>query len=132
MCWCSTSRTSEAETPALSAISATQSIATAAFARADGAYPQSPERRPRADFDFADGASARNWAGYGDSVVLDPERFGEVERALLTDPQTSGGLLIACAPESAAEVLAALHADGFGQAAAIGAFAAGKPVVRVA
>ena len=36
----------------------------------------------------------RNWAGYGSSVELDPRRFGDNERALLTDPQTSGGCLL--------------------------------------
>ena len=51
------------------------------------------------------GASARNWAGYGNRVVLDPKRFGDLERALLTDPQTSGGLLISCAPEVVTQVL---------------------------
>ena len=43
------------------------------------------------------GASGRNWASYGADVVL-PEGFDAADRALLTDPQTSGGLLVACAP----------------------------------
>ena len=76
------------------------------------------------------GASARNWAGYGDRVVLDP-RFGEAERALLTDPQTSGGLLIACAPEVATEVLAIFLQQGFDRAAVIGEITAGEPRVTV-
>ena len=74
------------------------------------------------------GASARNWAGYGERVVLDA-RFGDVERALLTDPQTSGGLLIACAPEVAAEVLAVFRQQGFDRAAVIGEIKAGEPRV---
>ena len=74
------------------------------------------------------GASARNWAGYGERVVLDPG-FGETERALLTDPQTSGGLLIACAPEVAAEVLAVFRQQGFDRAAVIGEIKAGEPRV---
>jgi len=65
------------------------------------------------------GASGRNWAGYGAQVDL-PDGFSEVDRALLTDPQTSGGLLVSCAPEAAAEVLALFHRHGFAAAAVIG------------
>ena len=66
------------------------------------------------------GASARNWAGYGEHIEFDEKRFGEVERALLTDPQTSGGLLIACAPEVVTDVLSLFLQEGFEQAAVIG------------
>ncbi len=65
------------------------------------------------------GASGRNWAGYGHDVSV-PDGFGAVDRALLTDPQTSGGLLVACAPEAVDEVLAIFRRDGFAQAAVIG------------
>ena len=58
------------------------------------------------------GASGRNWAGYGAQVRL-PEGFAAEDRALLTDPQTSGGLLIACAPELATEVLSIFLQQGF-------------------
>ena len=78
------------------------------------------------------GASARNWAGYGDSVVLDPERFGDIERALLTDPQTSGGLLISCAPEIATDVLSVFLQQGFNYASVIGEMVEGDPVVTFA
>ena len=78
------------------------------------------------------GASARNWAGYGDSVALDPDRFGEVERALLTDPQTSGGLLISCAPEIATDVLSVFLQQGFNYASVIGEIVKGKPQVTFA
>jgi selenide, water dikinase len=77
------------------------------------------------------GASARNWAGYGEHVRLDPA-LDEVVRALLTDPQTSGGLLVACDPSSVEEVLALFQRDGFADAAVIGELAAGEPVVEVA
>jgi selenide,water dikinase len=76
------------------------------------------------------GASARNWAGYGNSVVLDAERFGDTERALLTDPQTSGGLLIACAPEAVAEVLSVFRQQGFDRATVIGEIVEGKAEVK--
>ncbi len=76
------------------------------------------------------GASARNWAGYGEHVVLDPQRVGEVERALLTDPQTSGGLLVSCAPEVVTEVLSIFLQQGFEQATIIGEIVEGEPQVR--
>ena len=76
------------------------------------------------------GASGRNWAGYGAQVSL-AERLGSTERALLTDPQTSGGLLVACAPEATDAVLATFRDDGFPAAAVIGEFAAGPPGVAV-
>ena len=76
------------------------------------------------------GASGRNWAGYGADVDLGPG-IGEPERALLTDPQTSGGLLVACAPEALAEVLAIFRREGFAAAADIGAIASGAPRVAV-
>ena len=54
---------------------------------------------------FVTGASHRNWASYGAGVTL-PEGMPEWRRHLLTDPQTSGGLLVACAP-GRAEAIAA-------------------------
>ncbi|MCB2072017.1 MAG: selenide, water dikinase SelD, partial [Ottowia sp.] len=65
------------------------------------------------------GASGRNWAAYGHDVAL-PAAFGDTERALLTDPQTSGGLLVACAPGAVDEVLAVFRQQGFGDAAVVG------------
>ncbi len=76
------------------------------------------------------GASARNWSGYGPDVVL-ASGIGDVERALLTDPQTSGGLLAACAPDAVHDVLAIFRGEGFARAAVIGAIAAGAPRVTV-
>jgi len=81
---------------------------------------------------IATGASSRNWASYGGSVAVPPwPTFEEWQQKLMTDPQTSGGLLVACAPESVAEVLAAFRADGFDTAAVIGALAAGAARVSV-
>ncbi len=76
------------------------------------------------------GASGRNWAGYGERVRLAPD-LGDAEKAVLTDPQTSGGLLAACSPESVEEVLAVFRAEGFGEARIIGNIRAGEPVVTV-
>ena len=68
---------------------------------------------------FVTGASGRNWAGYGADVAL-PQGFGAVEQALLCDPQTSGGLLVACAADAVSEVLAVFARHGFEGAAEIG------------
>lgn len=76
------------------------------------------------------GASTRNWASYGAQVV-EPAGWPELRRKLLTDPQTSGGLLVACAPESVAEALAIFHAHGHGMAAVIGHVADGPARVLV-
>ncbi len=65
------------------------------------------------------GASGRNWASYGAEMTL-PDNFAEQERALLTDPQTSGGLLVSCAPGAVNEVLAVFQRHGFGHAAVVG------------
>ncbi len=51
----------------------------------------------------ATGASARNWSSYGGSVTL-ADGVEDWQRVLLTDPQTSGGLLIACDPAAVDEV----------------------------
>jgi len=76
------------------------------------------------------GASGRNWKGYGADVEL-PAAFGDAECALLTDPQTSGGLLVACARNSVDEVLAVFGRDGFSRATVIGECVAGAPRIAV-
>lgn len=58
----------------------------------------------------ATGASIRNWASYGADVMLSA-LAPEWQRKLITDPQTSGGLLIACAPEAVDAVQAAIRAE---------------------
>ena len=78
----------------------------------------------------ATGASDRNWASYGESLQLGAG-IAEWQQKLITDPQTSGGLLVACAPENVDEVLAAFHADGFDQAAVVGRLAAGTARLTV-
>ncbi len=65
------------------------------------------------------GASGRNWAAYGAEVAL-AEGVSAVDQALLSDPQTSGGLLVACAPEVVADVLATFRRHGFAEAAEVG------------
>jgi selenide,water dikinase len=70
------------------------------------------------------GASGRNWDGYGAEVQLAPG-LPAIAQALLTDPQTSGGLLAACAPEAVDAVLAIFREQGFGDAAVVGRMEAG-------
>lgn len=75
------------------------------------------------------GASARNFAAYGHDVILNST--DSVTHALLTDPQTSGGLLIACAKESVDEVLALLHSNHFAEATVIGEMIEGPAQIHV-
>jgi len=81
---------------------------------------------------FVTGASGRNWAGYGADITL-PAGFAAADQALLSDPQTSGGLLVSCAPETADQVLAVFRRHGFHDAAVIGQAraAAGAPRLTV-
>lgn len=71
------------------------------------------------------GASARNWDAYGLEVAL-PNGFTAEDQALLSDPQTSGGLLVSCAPELVDAVLATFMRHGFAEAADIGVVLAAK------
>jgi len=82
--------------------------------------------RAFADQGIATGASGRNWGAYGKDVDW-PETATAAQKALVTDPQTSGGLLVSCAPEAAAQVLASFRVAGFEQAAIIGELNAGQP-----
>jgi selenide,water dikinase len=77
------------------------------------------------------GASGRNWSGYGAEVTLDAA-LPAVAQALLTDPQTSGGLLASCDPVSADTVLRVFRDHGFVDAAAIGRVAHGAAHLTVA
>ncbi len=79
--------------------------------------------RALAERGFVTGASGRNWAGYGADVVL-PAGFSDIDQALLCDPQTSGGLLVSCAPSERDAVLAVFARHGFEQAAVVGQMAA--------
>jgi selenide,water dikinase len=79
---------------------------------------------------FITGASGRIWSGYGSDVTL-ADNMSDTQKALLCDPQTSGGLLVACAADSVDEVLSLFHAQGFAQAAVIGELGAGTPGIDV-
>ncbi|HEU6440945.1 MAG TPA: selenide, water dikinase SelD [Microvirga sp.] len=79
---------------------------------------------------YVTGASSRNWDSYGDSIVL-PEGLELWQRQLLTDPQTSGGLLVACAPERAEQVLGRIVDAGYPSARIVGHAEAGPSRVTV-
>ncbi|WP_395665036.1 selenide, water dikinase SelD [Methylocella sp.] len=78
---------------------------------------------------LATGASTRNWASYGADVAL-PAAGADWTRVLVTDPQTSGGLLVACEGADAPRLRAMIEAEGFARAAIIGSVAEGPAQVR--
>src|SRR5258708_39734599 len=76
----------------------------------------------------ATGASGRNWKGYGHEVIFSGEEW---KQQLLSDPQTSGGLLVACDPKIEKDVLAEFSQRGFGAARVIGKLSSGAPKLTV-
>ncbi|PKO31600.1 MAG: selenide, water dikinase SelD [Betaproteobacteria bacterium HGW-Betaproteobacteria-7] len=79
---------------------------------------------------FKTGASGRNWDSYGSLVSLG-DGLGESAKTLLSDPQTSGGLLVSCAPESVTEVLSIFLQQGFTHVSVIGKIVEGEPGITV-
>jgi selenide,water dikinase len=79
---------------------------------------------------YVTGASERNWRSYGDKIILPPE-LETWRRALLTDPQTSGGLLIACGARRAESIRAMIEAAGYSRASIIGSISEGNADVKV-
>ncbi len=92
--------------------------------------PLLPAAVSLAEKGYAPGAAARNWASYGHEVTL-PADLPQWRQNLLCDPQTSGGLLVACAPESAGEVLEIFKREGFEYACVIGEMTEGAGVTVV-
>ena len=91
--------------------------------------PLLPDAAELAHLGLVTGASSRNWASYSDDVDDD---IDVTTRALLTDPQTSGGLLVACSLDAVDDVLRAFRTDGFDRATVIGRIIAGPSRVVVA
>lgn len=79
---------------------------------------------------YVTGASERNWASVGPHTKL-PADFAEWQRKLLCDPQTSGGLLVACDRATAPRVLEIFKAEGFATACEIGTLSAGEPNIHI-
>ena len=92
--------------------------------------PLLPQVQSMAADGLVTGASLRNWSGYGNSVVLDPN-LPPVAKELLTDPQTSGGLLVSCASSAAESVLRIFRRHGFESAAVVGHMESGSARVEV-
>ena len=90
-----------------------------------GRLPVLPEVRELAEAGHATGAGQRNWDSYGQGVVLF-EGIADWQRAVLTDPQTSGGLLVSCTEEAVDEVLRIFRLHHFERAAVIGRLEAGE------
>jgi selenide, water dikinase len=95
-----------------------------------GDLPLLSNAGPLAQQRFITGASERNWASYAEAISLPPD-FPEWQRHILTDPQTSGGLLIACNPDAAAGFLRAIVDAGYPHARLIGHAQVGAPSVTV-
>jgi selenide,water dikinase len=93
--------------------------------------PLLPHVQQLAENGCVTGASGRNWNSYGHDVRL-ADGITPVQQMLLTDPQTSGGLLVSCSPSAVDEVLALFRNDGFAHAAVIGEMAQGPAQVEVA
>jgi selenide,water dikinase len=96
--------------------------------------PLLPRARRFATEGSVTGASHRNLASYGGDVTV-AAGHDDVERLLLSDPQTSGGLLVAVAPDAVEAVLERFRDAGFDEAAAIGRFSTAssdRPRVTVA
>jgi selenide,water dikinase len=83
------------------------------------AVPMLPQARQLAEAGLVTGASERNWLACADAVSL-PNGLPLAERALFCDPQTSGGLLVSCAPRCVSDVVHILQRFGCKQAAEIG------------
>ena len=79
---------------------------------------------------YVPGAASRNWASYGNNVVL-PEGMPDWQKNLLCDPQTSGGLLVSCTPEAAEGVLELFHKQGFEYATIVGKLKSGESKISV-
>jgi selenide,water dikinase len=94
------------------------------------AVPILPAARHLLDAGYGTGASDRNWSSYGGAVTL-PDGKPDWAAKILTDPQTSGGLLVACDAATAPAVMEVFRKEGFQYAAAIGTLGPGEPRVVV-
>ena len=94
------------------------------------AVPYLPNVEKLAAEGFITGASGRNWAGYSNDIQLS-SNVNDVTQALLCDPQTSGGLLVACSDDAVEKVMETFHRHGFAHAAVIGDLQQGSAGVQV-
>jgi selenide,water dikinase len=92
--------------------------------------PLLPRAREFVGAGLMTGASGRNWASYGDKVSMAAE-LDDAARTLLTDPQTSGGLLVSCSPDTVTEVLSLFLQHGFSHVSVVGEMIDGEPGIDV-
>lgn len=90
------------------------------------AVPLLPRAQEWAEAGQITGASARNWESIADGAAL-PDNLPAWQRDLFTDPQTSGGLLVAVEAGEADRLLGFIQQQGFEQAAIIGSALQGSP-----
>ncbi len=76
---------------------------------------------------FVTGASHRNWSSVEHQVRLSSE-LSEWQRHILTDPQTSCGLLISTSADRAEALLDEIKSKGYLSASVIGSVKEGKDV----
>jgi selenide,water dikinase len=95
-----------------------------------GAMPYLSQARTLAEKGCVTGASARNWSSYADSVAFRAD-IPQWQKDLLTDPQTSGGLLISCARDRAEGIARGLVEEGYQATRIIGFCEPGTPAVAV-
>ena len=93
------------------------------------AVPRLPDVMEMIASGHVTGGSHRNWQSYGRLVDLGSS--SDAEKWLLTDPQTSGGLLVSCHRDAVNDVLAIFRKEGFASATVVGEIAAGAPGVTV-
>ncbi|MBV8272371.1 MAG: selenide, water dikinase SelD [Cupriavidus sp.] len=92
--------------------------------------PLLPNVASLAEQGYITGASKRNWEGYGNDVRLEAG-LPAIAQPLLTDPQTSGGLLVSCAPQAVDRVLKIFREHGFAEAAVVGGMESGQPGLTI-
>ena len=92
--------------------------------------PILPAALDYAERGYNTGAAGRNWQSFGHDATL-PENLPEWQKNLLTDPQTSGGLMLSCPPNATEQILAVFREHGFADASVIGRIQGGEPHVTV-
>ena len=94
------------------------------------ALPILPAALDYAERGYNTGAAGRNWQSFGHDVTL-PGNLPDWQKNLLTDPQTSGGLMLSCPPDTTEQVLGVFRQHGFADASIIGRMQGGEPHVTV-
>ena len=92
--------------------------------------PILPAATDYAERGYNTGAAGRNWQSFGQNVTL-PDSLSDWQKNILADPQTSGGLMLSCAPERTNDVLELFRENGFADVTVIGKMGDGAPHVTV-